>query len=89
MLGKLAKWLRIIGYDTLFVSIPQNKLFGISKSEERIFLTRDTRLLKTRDFYKGKIRYIFIKNDYFREQIMQVVNELKLPKFIKSPFCII
>jgi len=42
MLGSLAKWLRIMGFDTLyFRNIEDNELVRIAKQEGRILLTRD------------------------------------------------
>ncbi|MEA3419028.1 MAG: Mut7-C RNAse domain-containing protein [Campylobacterota bacterium] len=41
-LGKLAKYLRLMGFDTLFFSqIEDNKLIAIANEEKRIILTRD------------------------------------------------
>jgi len=45
MLGKLAKWLRILGYDTLYnPCYSDNDLFFTAHLEKRILLTRDTEL---------------------------------------------
>ena len=43
MLGTLAKWLRIIGFDTSFAdaNIEDEKLLRLAKDEERILITRD------------------------------------------------
>ena len=44
-LGKLAKYLRVMGFDTLyFNSIDDNDLIEIADREERIILTRDKEL---------------------------------------------
>ena len=50
MVGKLAKWLRILGYDT--VSLPQLSPEGVMREgrrQGRLILTRDTRLLRRKD----------------------------------------
>lgn len=45
MLGKLARWLRLLGYDTLYhPSISDDKLIEEAKKEGRIILTLDLRL---------------------------------------------
>lgn len=45
MLGKLARWLRALGYDTLyFRDAPDSRLLGIALRERRQLLTRDTGL---------------------------------------------
>ncbi len=42
MLGKLAKWLRIMGYDTeLAGRVSDAELVRIAKAEKRLILTRD------------------------------------------------
>ncbi|MCL4536784.1 MAG: Mut7-C RNAse domain-containing protein [Nitrospirae bacterium] len=47
MLGNLAKWLRILGFDTLyFRTIDDNEIIRIAKQKQRILLTRDTCLVK-------------------------------------------
>ena len=43
MLGSLARWLRILGFDTIyFRAIADNELIKIARQQERILLTRDT-----------------------------------------------
>jgi uncharacterized protein len=45
MLGKLARWLRALGYDTLYYrDAPDSRLLGIALREERRLLTRDVGL---------------------------------------------
>jgi uncharacterized protein len=42
MLGSLAKWLRLTGFDTLyFRDIPDNELVRLARKEGRLLLTRD------------------------------------------------
>ncbi len=76
MLGRLAKWLRILGYDTAYIrDIRDTELIRLSLAESRMILTRDTRLIKKR----GVRNYLFIKDDHFIAQLKQVVSELNLP----------
>src|SRR5208283_689191 len=43
MLGSLARWLRILGFDTIYFRvIDDNELIKIALQQERILLTRDT-----------------------------------------------
>jgi len=45
MLGKLARWLRILGHDvTYFRSVDDKNLITLAQSESRILLTRDQEL---------------------------------------------
>jgi uncharacterized protein with PIN domain len=47
--GKLAKWLRIMGYDTLFFSSPDDShMITTALAEGRVILTRDTQIMKRR-----------------------------------------
>ncbi|RMF92349.1 MAG: hypothetical protein D6736_03610 [Nitrospinota bacterium] len=75
MLGKLAKWLRILGYDTTYYSlIADHELIRIAWNEKRILLTRDVRLTQRREV----TRYLLIKSDDYREQLRQVVWHYRL-----------
>ncbi|NTU43159.1 MAG: hypothetical protein HGA78_08950 [Nitrospirales bacterium] len=55
MLGGLAKWLRAVGFDTLyFRDITDRELVRLSRQEQRVLLTRDTGLVRRRqlpDFF--------------------------------------
>ncbi len=58
MLGKLAKWLRIMGYDTLyFRAIDDSELIRIAKQEQRIILTRDIALAHDKKVGKAVLLY--------------------------------
>jgi uncharacterized protein with PIN domain len=49
MLGRLARWLRILGHDVLyFRRIEDADLVELARREKRILLTRDTRLVQRR-----------------------------------------
>ncbi len=53
MLGKLARKLRMLGYDTLYYShIEDSLIVWISKQENRILLTRDRSLAEKYNFCK-------------------------------------
>jgi len=79
MLGKLAKYLRLMGYDT---SDPppgnSSELIRIARQENRTILTRNTHLSAKHSFE----RILFIKSQRFPEQLRQVINtyNLKVPK---------
>jgi len=86
MLGRLAKWLRILGYDTLyFSSLDDNDLVRIARAEGRMVLTRDRMMLRR----KG-IDSLLIESDDFREQIPQLLHDLHLNldrSFSRCPVC--
>lgn len=72
MLGKLAKWMRILGYDVEYVSeISDRELIERARLGDRLILTRDTFLLKRRDVRGNSL---FIRSDHCDEQLSQVVE---------------
>lgn len=75
MLGKLAKWLRMLGYDTVYnTPTSDSSLVSQAFREQRVIITRDTRLVAR----KYITRYILIKSDKYIEQLKQVIEELNL-----------
>ena len=47
MLGKLARWLRMMGHDVIYsVEFNDSELLELAKKEERVLLTRDLELYK-------------------------------------------
>ncbi len=76
MLGKLAKWLRMLGYDTAYVQDADDDLLvRIAVREDRVLLTRDRRLCDRRMVRK---RCVFVDWGTTREQVKQVFRELGL-----------
>jgi len=74
MLGRLAKWLRILGYDTLYHQhLDDNELVRLARAEGRLILTRDTKLTRRRG-----VRHLLIKSELVEEQLPQVLNDLGL-----------
>jgi hypothetical protein len=75
MLGRLAKWLRIIGFDTVyFQEISDRELVSVALKEDRFILTRDTLLVKRRNAKD----FLLVEGDHFRDQLCFVVKRLKL-----------
>ena len=71
-LGRLCKWLRIMGFDTAYISeLEKRELIIKSLREDRVILTRDSKM----SVYSGT-RTIHVKSDFVEEQVRQVVNEL-------------
>jgi uncharacterized protein with PIN domain len=70
MLGRLAKWLRILGQDVIYgPHLTGYGLIRAARAENRMILTRDRRLKK-----KQPPEFLFIESDHYREQIRQVVD---------------
>ncbi len=70
MLGRLARWLRVIGQDVVYgPELSGLVLLRTARRDGRTVLTRDTRLLRRRELPP----HLFIASDHFREQLRQVV----------------
>lgn len=90
MLGKLARALRFLGYDTIYLNpAPDTTLVKIAKKEKRTLLTRDTLLLKRKEVSRGDIKAILLKSTSWEKQLKQVAACFKLnsQKFFLSSFC--
>ena len=71
MLGKLAKWLKILGFDTVYLNKAEDgELLGIARRERRTLLTKDHGLLEAA---KG-IRSLFIESDDWPRQLVQALD---------------
>lgn len=78
MLGTLAKWLRIFGFDTLFAdsNIEDEKLLKLAKDEERILITCDKNLII--DARRENIKVIKIISTDINDQLRQVLKNTKI-----------
>jgi uncharacterized protein with PIN domain/sulfur carrier protein ThiS len=74
-LGRLARYLRMLGFDTLYEdAVPDRQLVRISRAGRRILLTRDRELLMHRELTHG----VFVRGDRPRKQLRYVVERLDL-----------
>lgn len=70
-LGRLVKWLRLLGYDTAYERVGgEARLVQRAQAEGRLLLTRNRRLLRRR----GLPPHLFIAADDFRQQLRAVVD---------------
>lgn len=77
--GKLAKWLRVMGYDTLFFNGSSDSgMIAIALAEGRVILTRDTQIMKRRVVTNGQLKAILITSDQPELQMRQVIATLNL-----------
>ena len=71
MLGRLARWLRIFGYDAEYYSgVSRTGLLYQSLKEKRILLTRDHVLSRKRAW-----QFLLIKSNFFLDQLKQIKDE--------------
>jgi uncharacterized protein with PIN domain len=74
MLGKLARWLRALGYDTLYLrAIADHRLLHLARAEARILLTRDARLARE----AGSLA-LLVSAERLDGQISEVLERLDL-----------
>lgn len=86
MLGTLAKWLRILGYDTQFdPNLDDHQLVRLARAQERVLLTRDRELARRRG-----LSVLLITSERLDAQIGQVFAEFNLEpdrSFSRCPVC--
>jgi hypothetical protein len=76
MLGRLAKWLKILGFDVLYFSKAEDRdLVDIARREGRVLLTRDTGLIERTAKRPNRL---FVRSDDWEDQVVQVLDDLGL-----------
>jgi len=84
--GKLARWLRLIGYDTVLLKQKDDaQMIKIALAENRVILTKDAQFMKRRLVTNGRLKTMHIEQDDPELQVQQVVKTLKLDYHFK-PF---
>jgi uncharacterized protein with PIN domain len=74
MLGRLAKWLRILGYDVIYGEhLSGRGLIRAARANGRLILTRDRSLRR-----KQPPPFLFIESNDYVEQLRQVLREYDL-----------
>lgn len=77
--GKLAKWLRMLGYDAVFFEGDDDAyMIDRALKESRVILTRDTQIMKRGVITSGRLKAILIDSDEPEPQILQVIEALHL-----------
>jgi hypothetical protein len=88
MLGRLAKALRMLGFDVAYDPFAEDReLIRQAREEKRVLLTRDTAIMRRRELP----RHVFVESDHVAEQFAQVARELglKLDKRAAFTRCIV
>jgi len=84
MLGKTAKWLRILGFDTFYDNRADDHfLQDFCRNENRILLTRDTLLQQS---MPPESSYLVVQN-LPRQQLAEINRIFELTKFKLQPRC--
>ncbi len=85
MLGRLARWLRILGYDTLYdASWPDAHLARLARAEDRILLTRDLGLASRRG-----LRVLVVADEDLPSQLDQLHRELGIGAVAPLSRCLV
>ena len=75
MLGRLARWLRALGYDTFYdIGVADPVLVRLAREEERLLLTRDRHLLRE----LRPQRSLEVRQDDPLQQLREIVLTLQL-----------
>jgi uncharacterized protein with PIN domain len=75
MVGRLARYLRMAGYDVSYSNeADDDQILEKARREDRIVLTRDTMMLKRRDFTRGFLKSVYITDDSLKKQLLQVMS---------------
>lgn len=76
MLGRLARWLRLLGCDTAYdPQLDDRALAGLAAREGRVVLTRDRGLLARRIVRRG----LLVDSDELGAQLRQVLHAFDVP----------
>ncbi len=81
-LGKLMRWLRLLGFDTLYESEKSGQRFIETLEKERIVLTRTQRI---REKFASR-KLIFVESDHWEQQLIQIFRELDIKAAQTRPF---
>ncbi len=77
--GRLATWLRIMGYDAAFPrNASDNELVRLALQQDRLLITRDSGFLLRRAVRLGQLRMLYVVADDLRSQLGQLIRELHL-----------
>ena len=87
--GRLARWLRILGYDASFIPHADDlKLVEVALREGRVLLTKDRHILERRVIATGRLRAILVRGDDVMTQLRQVTEEMELDQRNAFSLCV-
>ena len=79
MLGKLARWMRVMGCDVeYFPEITDRALSDRAQRDNRIILTRDTRLIQQKI---NRDNAFLVIGDHYQDQLRQVADAFDIDPF--------
>jgi hypothetical protein len=85
MLGRLARWLRVLGHDVAYgAHLGGHTLVACARRESRFLLTRDTRLVRRRHLPP----HLLLASDDFRAQLREVAAAVPLTGGVPFSRCL-
>ena len=77
--GRLARCLRMLGFDTLFFDGQDDgEMVRLALDEGRVILTRDTHIVERKIVTSGRLKAVLLVSDRPEEQLYQVTKSLGL-----------
>ncbi len=77
MLGKLARWLRMLGYDTkYFNDMNDDEILRFASEEKRILLTRDYQFFRKANIHG--VRAVYVKGRTHAERLAELFRKLHI-----------
>lgn len=90
MLGRLAKWLRLMGYDADYRNeIDDWEMLRLCRREGRLLLTRDTSIMERWYVTRSMVKALLVDGDDTARQLSYITNQLSLktPDDPRCPEC--
>lgn len=81
MLGRLAKWLKILGFDARFAPVDDTVLLAAARREGRVLLTRDRELVRRARAHPA----LLVESLRWPDQVRQVLDHFGLREEVR-PF---
>jgi len=83
MLGRLARWLRLLGFDTVTGILEDDEILRVATREDRILLTRDRELFDSACRIGNRSYYI--QSPHIDAQMLGLFNELGMHNLELDP----
>ena len=84
-LGKLAKWLRMLGYDAaVYKSISLEKKIYLCNKERRVFLTRSNKIAKRKENFSRQL----IRTEKYDKQLQEMQDLIELEDVVLFSRCL-
>ncbi len=77
MLGRLARKMRLLGFDVIYHDGDDREFARIAISQKRIPITRDTQIAQYKIFRRSGIPVIFPESDDYHFQLKEVISFLR------------